>query len=203
MIAKEIKDRLFLRVINAEKNAEALQNMPHKRIADLAVVYTLVVGSSDRGMLCANLSDENLKNMGISPAELEKCSFMNAPKICPPVIEPILTHMAKMACCDEEEFTATKASKLLVVTNEGNVNGASALFYPGVLDRIAEMFGDRFYILPSSIHEFLVTPTGPADGLREIVRSVNASVVNETDWLSDNIYVYDSHEKAFKIEEEK
>lgn len=203
MIPKEIKDRLFLRVINAEKNAEALQNMPHKRIADLAVVYTLVVGSSDRGMLCANLSDENLKNMSISPAELEKCAFENAPKICPPVIEPILTHMAKMACCDEEEFAATKASKLLVVTNEGDENGASALFYPGVLDRIAEMVGDRFYVLPSSIHEFLVTPTGPADGLCEIVRSVNASVVNEKDWLSDNVYVYDSHDKTFKIEEEK
>lgn len=42
---------------------------------------------------------------------------------------------------------------MLVLSNDNNVNGATVLFYPGILDTITESLDTDVYVLPSSIHE--------------------------------------------------
>ena len=55
---------------------------------------------------------------------------------------------------------------------------------------IHDKIGD-FYVLPSSRHEVLCISSekfSDADALKNMVQSVNADVVNEKDFLSDNLY---------------
>lgn len=55
-----------------------------------------------------------------------------------------------------KEMMVTNASDIFVVTNTQTVNGASVLFYQGMMGEIARIVGGSFYAIPSSIHEFLV-----------------------------------------------
>lgn len=67
---------------------------------------------------------------------------------------------------------------MLVLSNATTQNGASALFYPDVLEKIGEQAGQNFFILPSSIHETLIVPD---DGrfdyqtLESMVKEINAA----------------------------
>ena len=51
-------------------------------------------------------------------------------------------------------------------------------------------FGE-FYIIPSSVHELIITPKQRGmsrDKLTQIVKEVNASVVDENDFLADRAF---------------
>lgn len=71
------------------------------------------------------------------------------------------------------------------------------MFYEGVLRGFAEQIQDDFYILPSSIHELMLVPkAGNEDweGLRQMVREINDSVIDETEVLSGEVYYYSRKE---------
>ena len=61
------------------------------------------------------------------------------------------------------------------------------------------MIGD-FYILPSSVHELIVSTDMPPEDLKDMVREVNDSeYVDEDELLSYNIYRYDHEKKEVVI----
>ena len=92
-------------------------------------------------------------------------------------------------------------SIMTVITNVQGINGAAAIFYPDQMDKIAERLGGDYFILPSSVHETLVVPD---DGkmsfleLRSMVTEINATMVNPSERLTDEVYHYDSKDKVFE-----
>ena len=65
---------------------------------------------------------------------------------------------------------------MLVLTNNVQLNGAAALFYPGVMDQAAERLGGDFIVLPSSTHEVIMIPAdGMADfrSLEQMVKDIS------------------------------
>lgn len=80
---------------------------------------------------------------------------------------------------------------LYVISNEDMYLGAVTIFYPGLLDAVAERFDSDLYILPSSVHECLLLP---CDGyydpniLAKIVCAVNETEVEKEDLLSFSVY---------------
>lgn len=76
----------------------------------------------------------------------------------------------------------------------GGCYGAGVLANKNILEEIRAKEGD-FYIIPSSIHECIVIPKdlgGEVSVVKDMINEVNASVVDPTDVLSDNLYLYDS-----------
>lgn len=55
-------------------------------------------------------------------------------------------------------------------------------------DELAEMYPQGYTVLPSSIHECIVTPLGDGGALTEMVQAVNAECVGAEDFLSDHAY---------------
>ena len=86
-----------------------------------------------------------------------------------------------------------------VLTNQERFNGASLILLPEVLERIAGVLQDSYYILPSSVHEVLIVPLSvspSAAELEELVRSVNDAIVEDNDFLSDKVQFYDKELKS-------
>lgn len=82
---------------------------------------------------------------------------------------------------------------LWILTNESNLWGAAAILDDLALASIAQKFGTSFYILPSSIHEVIIIPdtyTSDLNTLISIVKDINKRVLDPTEVLSDNIYLY-------------
>lgn len=83
-----------------------------------------------------------------------------------------------------------KDKDMLVLTNKDRRYGASLLCKTELCDKIHNMIGD-YYILPSSVHEVILVKMSSdikKDDLEKIVREINATVVAEKDYLSDNVY---------------
>ena len=90
---------------------------------------------------------------------------------------------------------------LFVVTNEKKMNGAACIIYEGVLEKVGEMLGRDYYVLPSSIHETILLPAKDnteLDSLTQLVRTVNATQVKAEEVLSDHAYFYSR--KAGKLQ---
>ena len=76
------------------------------------------------------------------------------------------------------------------------LNGAASLLYPEMPGKIYEHIRKKYYLLPSSIHEFLIVPKTPMinpDNLRRMVKEVNETQIAQEELLSDHIYYFDGN----------
>lgn len=77
-----------------------------------------------------------------------------------------------------------------VVSNKSLFYGAAAVIK--AFDELKAKFPNGWTVLPSSLHEVIVLPKGITDGedMNDIVRQVNTNVLNEADYLSDDVYEF-------------
>lgn len=82
---------------------------------------------------------------------------------------------------------------LYVMSNKDRNYGAIAMLRTDLLQEFAEKNDSNLFVLPSSIHEImLVLDNGiyTVEELRDMVRSVNESTVEDIDKLSDEVYYF-------------
>lgn len=83
---KEISGKDFIlqhveyQLVNAERNAERLETVPAKRIADLAALYRVVVSEDETGTASYVLSTEQRMRAQISVEELDEAAAKNTCK---------------------------------------------------------------------------------------------------------------------------
>lgn len=195
IINRQVNDQIFMRIINYDKNEERLKHMPHKRVFDLAIVYYIGSGCEGENSYTISVDNNLMKYLGLTSEELEKTSYHNSMRVQEPMLksikEMLMENLWDLAI--EEADIEEKDVRLYVLTNKEKCLGAACMFYEGVLKDFAEQIQDDFYILPSSIHEVMLIPkAGNEDweGLRQMVREINDSVIDEAEVLSGEVYYY-------------
>lgn len=119
------------------------------------------------------LWDISLEELGILAEE-------NTPRMLPYHISSIESTLNQLEMEDIVETEALPSVALYVLTNSRGINGAACMLYPRVLKEFAESLGEDLIILPSSIHEVLLTPSSvslPPEELNEMVQAINQSDV--------------------------
>lgn len=204
----QVKSRLTMEVVSAKDNADILQNIPHKNIEDMALVYRIdtsdLVGPGSTVLITNGL----MENYGINVEQLHEDAMQSAPIIHPAEIKTLgqmlVEQLEKDGFDDARMLINTDDSTMFIATVEGTAHGASVIAYEGFMDKAAERIGGDFFILPSSRHEVILIPdNGIVDmqSLEKMVREVNATTVEPEDKLTDNVYHYDSKEKIFELGE--
>lgn len=193
-----IKSRVAYRLINRDRNTKLLEKIPHKDVLDLAKVYYVAVQECGGSILIYNT---HLEMWGVDAEELDAVAEENTPTLCPVCVKSMWDVVEEMMgeLRTEKENVSTD---MLIMTNPSKVHGAAAILYPGSMEQMAERLQSNFYILPSSIHETIILPAKESDNpeqLLEIVREVNATMVNEEEILGDNVYFYDKELKELKL----
>ena len=204
-----MKDKLTVELVGAEKNAALLEKIPHQDMEDMALVYRFVMGHDDLGVSTILVTNKMLDAMGVTPEQLHADALANAPEIRPVEFKTMRDTLAEMLGPDAEMMLAFMPedgpeSQIYVATVEDKVHGAGVIAYPNFLEDTAEKLGGDFYILPSSIHEVIIVPDrGDMDAavLMDMVKQVNATEVPAEDVLSDSVYHFDSKEKVFELAE--
>lgn len=184
-----VKNRIIMRLINYEKNAEILQECPFIRIYDLAISFRWLAHQDDIGISTALITYSEMERWGITKEQLFRDASANTPRIFP-------AHFAKLRdVVKDSGFEMEQADvELFVVTNEQGINGATSILYSDLLENIAQTIGSSYYLLPSSIHEMMICPAEERIGpsmLLSLVKEANHMVVTMGEVLSDNIYYYD------------
>ena len=199
---ESVRKMIGMKVLGYERNPELLQRVPYIRYEDLAVVFIFVLKEAGITGGVAVITSELSGLWGISAEEL--CA--QARQSAPVLLEPVVSNIRNMIgdCPEEVEEIIDdpeNAVDMYILTNKSQTYGASALFYPGLLEKITDYLGGGFYILPSSVHEVILIPeaAGEPDALRRMVQEVNRCEVPEDMILSDNVYYYDPEEKQFRI----
>lgn len=202
-----IKDYLAIKLINADSNTEYLKDKCYKPLfdTDMVIVFTFLVSHSDDGIGTIVVPKECFEAWDKDIEEVYEYAVNNMQNRFPVIVKP-LHELVKSLKEDMDDDFADMMNppefyfddKLLVVTNNSGINGASSLLYPGVLNAIlSDCNTDKLVILPSSIHETIVLPLTDKTNLRELknmVCEVNSTQVQEQEILSYNIFIYDTRD---------
>ncbi len=187
---ENIQEKVIYRLVNYEKNKELLEDCPHIRLHDLAVTFRWVAHIDDVGVSSSLITNEQVAEWGVSINNLVLAARQNTPRLFPAKIIDIEEMLAGMVSFILYPYTIP----MYILTNEQEVNGASALLYGDVLKDFANKKGADMYILPSSIHEVIMVPADRINDptkLLSMVHDANATVVSIGDVLSDSVYYYD------------
>ena len=202
-----IKDKLILRPLNLTSNKAALNGACYINNGDVALVLYLVVKEDDKTMNTAKVPEDIVKLWGINRMSVMIDAMNNTAKKYPARMFTNLLNIND-ASDSESDFMSDAYNKkfdsgvIPMVTTTKKTNGAISLFYPKVKEKIAEMFGDSFYVAFTSIHEAMLHKKGtiePSD-IRRHIRATNLTFGPE-ETLSDEVFFYDSVNKTFSVVE--
>lgn len=187
-----IQKKLYYRLINYEANRELLAEIPHTRFLDLAKVYyaDCEIGGNMPGRFLIHY--EHINHWGIDENELAKTAEENTPGLYPAHIKDMLS--AYMPEIPSDMFEVPEDSSFMfALTNAEADNGAAAICYKGVLDSFSRKIEDDLVILPSSVHETILLPlhkNGDIDHLKCMVYDINRTILEPSEFLSDNVYIF-------------
>lgn len=197
----KVKEHTFLRLIPG--NSPILGDTPHKMVEDMAVVVNiqLVDFSDDNGRSCVVVSKPLMNMYEIDEAQLfadaEKNSLENEPIVFTP-----LGDMIKSLIESDNLPTPEEAGVVAyIATNKSGFQGAAVAAYPEFAEKAAETLGGSFYMIPSSVHEFiLIKDDGNprAKDINSMIKNVNETVLEPRDILSGQCYHYDAKTKVLE-----
>ena len=201
----QMKEKLSMEVVSAERNADLLEKVPHKNMEDMAVVYRFVLDSDSDGRGSILVTNQLMDNYGITAEQLHADALQYAPVMRPAVIQTMAETLLEMMGPEAKDMIPVLPDDpLFVATVPDKIQGAGVLAYQDFMEQAAERVGGDFFILPSSIHEILLVRddgTFDINHLEDMVKQVNETEVAPEDLLTDSVYHYDSKEKVFELAE--
>ena len=198
---EQVKESLIIRVINYEKNAELLQEVPHRRILDLAVTYRITVTVTESVEGSALVTNRYLDIWGITEEELFTTAYQNMFQTEEVSIQPltkILFDMAELVGYDIEGLKLLKqvpqAKEVMYLAKVGLLWGGGVCFLQKeAFQKFAEEKDSDIYILPSSTQELILVLEKykfAEEVLKDMVKDINESMVSEEEILSNHVYLY-------------
>lgn len=208
-----VKDRIMFKIIHAASNELLLKELPHIRILDLAAVFYLCLDRHPEGQMTALIHKEHQQLWAVTEQELMELARVNTPAAFPAEIKSmasVLKEIASQHLGDEYDeammdlllHEEDHPMPLYVLTNQTGLNGACCMLYPDVLEQFAAQVNNSLIILPSSIHEVLITPDLPEtsyDDFGEMVTFINQREVSPEDQLSNQVYRYNQDTRQLEI----
>ena len=203
---ENVKNSLTLRLLEKSRNIDFLSNMPYADVGNgLALIVDINMGEDRGGEWRVAVNNSVLESLGISKEQLFKDAMSSAETFERATLVDMgdaLFNPEKNNLLDRNEpLRPEEVGSMYVLTNSSGSLGASALFYPDVKEKAAELLGSDFYILPSSCHEVILVPDSmdiKAQDLCDMVKQANRSVVEDKDILSDNVLHYSRDERRLE-----
>ena len=172
---EKFMENIFFQVINTEKNKTLLHEIPHREYLDLSIIYRFALNLSDNDISTAMINYILMDEFKLTEEELYEAAYKNTRKILKPKI------------------TSPGFTGFNMITNDLNIFGANGILYKDIIAKEAKKVGTDLYLIPSSMHEFLIQPVSktlkPKD-LKEIIKDANENVIDPEDYLSDSLYIY-------------
>ena len=205
---EKVRGRICFRLVGRAGNERLLEDVPHKEFLDLAVCFYYAYQGEPLGEGTILIHNSYMEMWGTCTEELYALALENTPRLfsweCRSM-EELIKDMTGLTPSGEEDELRTSPHgglSMRVLTNKRKFYGAACMLYPGLLEKIALEGRRNLYILPSSLHEvILLEDTGMEneEELKEMIASVNSTVVGHEEVLSNSLYYYNIEEKTVKI----
>lgn len=195
---ENIKGKLTAGFINYKMNEKFLENVPHRRFLDLAIIVFINVdvgGVVGKGII--TVKNNIQAEWGISQDELINKALENVRE------NTNIFNIEEIV--DLSVLGVNERVEMYVASNKKHEYGAVAVMQKDLLKVIADkMNSDELIIIPSSIHECLLLNGHDMmkheyDEIRKMIREINQNIVKEQEVLSYNFYIYSSETDEIRI----
>lgn len=200
-----VRDFIIMMLVNRELNSEMLTKAPYIPFEDLAIVFRWLAVKSPESIGTSLVTNRDIRRWGVNIRELYDVASENTRRLFPEHVENLVSLLMRQYGIDvkkDEPAENDPEKDLYIITNSHYTNGATAMLYPGVLAKCADMLDGDIYIIPSSIHEVLFVKAGngvDAKDITECIILANKNVVKKSEKLSDNLYIYRRSEDKVEI----
>lgn len=200
---EDFRRKVFMRLINRDKNQQLLQQIPHQDFLDLSIIYYYSVPISKETTGTMIVTDEHLQLLNVTEEELHLAARSNCQRFQPAELRSMSEVMQQLG--QRSGITVPEVSKelplMFVFSNSRNMFGAVSMTFQEELQLFAERIGRSFYVLPSSVHEVILVPEYEkfcVEYFSYMVREINTTQVDATEVLSDSVYYYDRKTKQLR-----
>jgi hypothetical protein len=210
------KDKLIVRPISYTKNKKTIKDCFFKICGDIATVIYILISEKDDTTFTAKLPKETALDWGINESFLWQAAIENTNRMYPPFLVPfehtINGKETTDKLPDKNKFFMNPLLRYELLPSMGDtyylsidkgINGAIAAFYPGVLDRLCQVFDDDLYLTFACIRDVIVHPVSVTD-VKFVKKaafdtSTGPYLMEEMDFLSSSAYTYTRAERTLRI----
>lgn len=194
---ENVKNALHLSLVNYEINKDSgvcIKRIPE---TDLGIIVKfLAIDIEGNGKGYVTIRKNHLERFGITEEELfeianeafqksDNFNIFNLGNFCSQFLPFIVSD-----------------SPLTVVSSNDLINGAIMMIHEKVQNELSKAYNGNFYIIPSSIHEFIALPYNEhyKDIMIEsgMIADINSEEVSPEERLSDNLFYFDAETKSIK-----
>ena len=201
MDSRNIRDYVILKVLEIDRNKKWLEDNMYKDMGNgLCTVPYVMMEDGNNGVYGHPVTKDIAQSEGIDEDELFELAMENTVRRLPPLLveacEPALNESKYNKTLNpyNEEFEFQAGGDMYLLTSQSGFSGAVAIFYPGMMEIIATLLEQDYYVIPSSVNEVLIVPVKRGPDLEQIermTRQINAECVDTKEILSDRIFRFD------------
>lgn len=191
-----IKDRLIIRPLNYNNNKNNLEDYVYDTFGDIALVLYAVIDDKE-SLHTVKIPYDIFKKWNLDKKVVFTAAMDSTKKSAEARIYTDLRSINGDGM-DINDNVILESNTIPMITTTRNTNGAIAMFYPGVKEKIAEMFDDSFYVAFTSIHEAAIHKKGTIEpsSIRCLIRATNRTFGSE-ETLTEEVYYYDKDNHSF------
>ena len=195
----EYKDDLRVRLVNMNSNKEDLKYLIHEPVGcGYALMAYIMLPKQIAQDIGVRISKTMAIKSGLDKREIMDIAMKNTIEHAPAELFKLADALFLMPGTGEgnllgKQIELTDEPCLLVLKNQDDRFGATALFYPDVQKQVAEAVQGDYFVLPSSIHEVLILKddgTQNVKDLVEMVKNVNDMQVAPEEQLGNKVLHY-------------
>lgn len=194
---KQISDHIIVRAVNKKHPALNQEICASLRHGDVALVLYLMISAENNQLLSTPVAEKMMEawcaDGELSFEEIFARALANTAKLFPPVIYTDLPSMFSKTGHDLASMNSKPKGNIFVLTTTFEVNGATALWYPGVQQKLYQLIGQPYFAVCTSTTEVMIHPASMffPEIFLSSVRKINRSFNTPADCLSDQLFCFD------------
>lgn len=196
---EQVKENLFIRLINFEKNKTELEKAFYKRNGDIALTLYMKIADEDGTMTSLKVPLKCVERWDLEKEDVFMAALKNTASMMPPKVYDMMKMLLKPGYdgedVDDPDYIPFQDAMGNCLSTGQKTNGAVAIFYPGVARLFCDKINtDGLYLVFTSIHEVMVHNARmiePED-LASVLDDTIKESTPEDDVLTKRIYYYNA-----------
>ncbi len=193
---EDIQDSLRVRLMDMKSNKDKLENAVYEPVGcGYALVAYMELPEDIAAGGIANVPKGLAEVSGFNVRRIMLDARIGSQAADFPRLSPLQDMLFGTMTGDAPQNLLTggempEGNTLLVLTTEDGRLGAAALYYSGIQERIGQIVGGDYYVLPSSVHEVLILPDDGhtnARELAEMVKQINGNEFSPEERLGNKV----------------
>ena len=208
---EKIKDKIIIKPRNYQSNKDVLHDYFYRLNGVIALTVDMLLSKEEGSTTTMQINKEIIEQWNLSDDYIFEWAMENTAKLFQPFIIPIDKLIIETAPKDypaENKFFMAPdfclEESLLGIYNlfiENNRNAATAVFYPGVMKKLAEVLNDDLYIVITFLEYVIVHPQESVSlqKIKEVAKDMkNDLFADPAEFITNGVYYYSREDDSLK-----